>query len=56
MIGLFLVIYVLGAILTFVINRSMIIGQVTYPWALVRNAIFWPVCLPMILWILITGL
>ncbi len=44
-----IVIYVVGAIGTAIFNLWLIAYVVVYPLAIVRNALLWPVCLPILL-------
>ena len=41
--------YAAGAFATFVFNRNLIVGPVTYPLAVLRNALFWPIFLPWLI-------
>lgn len=42
--------YAFGAIVTLILNRMVIAGPVTSPLAVLRNAIVWPVMLPVIIY------
>ena len=42
-------VYAAGAVGTFVFNRTLIVGPVTYPLAVLRNAALWPLYLPWLI-------
>lgn len=46
-----ILVYLCGAAFTFLFNMVAIVGPVMYPTAIIRNMVFWPVCLPLLIWI-----
>jgi hypothetical protein len=48
-----IVAYLLGVVCTAWFNLELIVGRIQYPWAVVRNALLWPVFLPIIIIILV---
>lgn len=44
-------IYIIGVAGTFVFNITIIVGPVTRPLSVLRNAVLWPIFLPILIWL-----
>jgi hypothetical protein len=45
-----LILYIIGAIGTLLFNRAIVVGPINYPFSVLRNAVLWPVFLPILIW------
>lgn len=49
MTALLMLLYIVGVIFMAWFNVGILVGGITYPWAIVRNALLWPICLPLLI-------
>jgi hypothetical protein len=49
----FALVYTAAAVFTAWVNLEIIVGRVQYPWAIGRNALLWPIFLPIMVGVVI---